>query len=688
VSPSESSPKSEDAGSDGAGSDFGPEQSQSGEEESRGSDSAESGDSGSEDDASELVSEEPLEEESLGSQRGSGRPQGGKKVVAPKQTGGAGRRKKKQYPPKTLHSTGIVDTHQRSAAKDNVVLYIVGTDAEDIIALTRMRDRWINAPPLPKRKPVASVGGLAQSPFYSYGKRTNELDRDLQWYYKHGGREYFRQFQKSRETPDATEPLGDPNENVFLVGPIDDPKVCRLSCGQSTSLSEAWSKSATASKRRGWILNVGFKVQCLEWVPNRNGASQILCASPAYVPPSDPSEVRLGEGYQLAAFVAQPRKRSFFHLFEVDTTLRPAGGAPPQLKRRLTITFDWNSARRLKWCPAPIRVHVDKDRGQRLGFLAGAWLDGYVRVLDVYLPSPDTTHLHISEAAFEAKPPDTICTAVAWLSTSSLAAGCANGAVAVWNLASALGSPPTSRRPNPRPWLHKRLHRTLVANLATGYPSRPSALFTNCADGSARQTDLRSPRADRAAAPRARVHQPALAWCDGGQLAAAADDGGQAVAARFLRGFRGARTLGRAGAPALDVAASPLHGALLAAGADGSVAAVNAVRRSLFHRSDAAGRMTWFRYEWRGAVGAAPGGAAEGGILGRPLGRFVEGFKMASSVMSEEKPTSNNNPRFTVVHEENSAVNRVSWNPNLVSGTWAAAATVSGLIRIEDLALD
>jgi transcription factor C subunit 6 len=334
-----------------------------------------------------------------------------------------------------------------------------------------------------------------------------------------------------------------------------------------------------------------------------------------------------------------------------------------------------------------MQEELDESTPQRLGFLAGVWQDGCVRVLDIHLPSLDVSHLHIEEAAFEAKPPDTICTAVAWLSTSTIAVGCANGTIAVWNLATVCASPST-RRTNPRPWLHKRLHRTLILNIATGYPSRPSFVFTNSIDGTARQTDLRDPRADRAAAQRARVYQAPLAWCDGGQFAAAADDG-HLVKALFLRYFHGSRMLSRADALVLDVAASPLHGALLAGAADGSVAAVNAVRRAMVYKSDAASRMTWFRYEWRGPVeGRGEEGGAADEILKKPLGRFVEGFKVISSVLSEEKLTKNGNPKFTVVYEENSAVNRVSWNTNLVSGTWAAAATVSGLIRIEDLALD
>jgi transcription factor C subunit 6 len=106
--------------------------------------------------------------------------------------------------------------------------------------------------------------------------------------------------------------------------------------------------------------------------------------------------------------------------------------------------------------------------------------------------------------------------------------------------------------------------------------------------------------------------------------------------------------------------------------------------------------MTWFKYEWRDAVnktrngdGAAPTEEAEGDdILRHPFGRFVEGFRVESNVFQEDKLNTHGNPRFTVIYEENTAVNRVCWNPNLICGTWAAAATVSGLIRIEDLALD
>jgi transcription factor C subunit 6 len=93
--------------------------------------------------------------------------------------------------------------------------------------------------------------------------------------------------------------------------------------------------------------------------------------------------------------------------------------------------------------------------------------------------------------------------------------------------------------------------------------------------------------------------------------------------------------------------------------------------------------MMWYKAAWRDAV---EGGK---GVLAKPLGRFVEGFKVVSSTLTDEKPNQNGNaPRFTVIHEEKSAVNRISWNPNVVSGSWAAAATVSGLVRIEDLGVD
>ena len=71
-----------------------------------------------------------------------------------------------------------------------------------------------------------------------------------------------------------------------------------------------------------------------------------------------------------------------------------------------------------------------------------------------------------------------------------------------------------------------------------------------------------------------------------------------------------------------------------------------------------------------------------------PLGRFVDGFKPENQLLNHSaQAKSRQTVQYTTIHEAKTAIRRVAWNPNPHCGTWAAAATASGLIRIEDLGI-
>ncbi len=70
--------------------------------------------------------------------------------------------------------------------------------------------------------------------------------------------------------------------------------------------------------------------------------------------------------------------------------------------------------------------------------------------------------------------------------------------------------------------------------------------------------------------------------------------------------------------------------------------------------------------------------------------RFVEGFKVDNSRMlkvSDGAPRGKDGSTFATIHEKESGVTALAWNPNVVCGGWAAAGMGSGLVRVEDLAL-
>jgi transcription factor C subunit 6 len=337
-----------------------------------------------------------------------------------------------------------------------------------------------------------------------------------------------------------------------------------------------------------------------------------------------------------------------------------------------------------------------------LGLLAGVWKDGAVRVLDVVIPNQSSTaYLYISKACFESKPLDTICTTITWLSTRAIAAGCANGHVAIWDIPTSISLDQqdglsSKVGPNPPPWFYRQFHETCISNLTSGYPSRPFAIFTKSVDGHSRLTDLRDPRSDSVFPKRIRLNQPIIAWHDGTQQLLNTDENGE-VFSHFMRMFHVRETMIRWDSLITDIATSELHPIILTGCADGTVGAINASKRIRSSRLSTLppSRQVWFKYEWRGPVReewelAKPNADDEpvdDDILTNPLGRFTDGYKVERMVPTTTKINVSQGVPYATIYEGPSAITKVSWNPNLSFGTWAAAATGSGLVRVEDLAV-
>jgi transcription factor C subunit 6 len=601
-----------------------------------------------------------------------------------------------------LHSIGIAGFHARLSREERVIAH-VGTGEEDVIAHVKFRDQWLNAYYMPTRKNVG------RSPFYPAERRYKEANDGFRWYYDLGGRELFRQrqivdMQNEEHFHSKTKP-----KSSFIIGPIADPNFFQVDPLQSITLQEAFTKpqaGEAAKVRPGWILNVNGSVQCLEWAPNRNEASQYLIVSMKR--PQSESRKDVGKANQenhQSPFQPMPKKRSCFHIWEftekgstLDTSI------PPRL--RAVISYDWNDIRQLKWCPAPTRDE-DEDTSDtiKLGLLAGVWLDGYVRILDITLPNTSSiAYLHISKACFESKPPETIFSTLTWLSTQGIAAGCANGHVAIWDIPSTLGirsdnkSTPTQEE-NTIPWFYKPFHETYITNIVCGYPSRPYALFTNSLDGQTRLTDLRDPNVDFVFTKRVRVNQPAFAWHDPSQQLLNSDENCDLIS-HYLRVFHSRELLIRWNSLITDIAASELHPIVLSACADGTVGAVNVAKRLKDSKTISPTRQVWFKYEWRDAVrkewnvpeddsASGSGDRVEADMLRNPLGRFTDGYKVEPMNLNNlNRHNVKEGLSFSTIYEVPSAITKVSWNPNLTFGTWAVAATGSGLLRIEDLAID
>ena len=267
------------------------------------------------------------------------------------------------------------------------------------------------------------------------------------------------------------------------------------------------------------------------------------------------------------------------------------------------------------------------------------------------------------EAAFTARPSNTLCTCLTWLSATDIGVGCANGFVSVYDIS---GLHPSS----PAPWFHGPLHQTYILTLVSAYPSFPHLLATSSMDGYLRLTDLRSPQMDSVFSNRSRVPPPALAYSDPLFSFLSSDENDQ-LRVYPLRRFFSSILFARCPALNLTLSTGHFHPTVLAGCADGSLVAVNPMRRVLV-RKERQYQQTVFRYEWTRSSGGTS--------------RITEGYKVETTNLSKtvQKATEGT---FVTVYERESAVTQACWNPNLPCGGWVAVGMGSGLVRVQDLAV-
>ncbi|TLD37527.1 Serine/threonine-protein kinase [Venturia nashicola] len=496
---------------------------------------------------------------------------------------------------------GIPETFSRKG-KELRVIQSIGPGEEDLVAHVKTRDKWLNDVTLPSRKTRSDgSGGLHQSFFYPEERQQKDVQQGWEWYHHQGGREFFQKYQTidilyaDQGCKDFEQPLG-PSDSL-LMGPPQQPNVFTgLKPGAAVNTGDAWSNASGHKDKQSWVFAAGGRIQCLEWVPNQNGCYQYLAVT--VVPehkirtPKESyaySEYSYGSHLQIWEFASLP-------------TLRKESAAIDFSKKpwlRAVFSFDWGMVKRMKWCPLPTRVRQDVKDIQ-LGLLAGVWDDGKARILDLQIPYGtlhETEYIYISKAAFESKPPNTICTCITWLSSSSIAVGCANGYVAIWDIPHTIKQATQSPSTNPKPWFFEALHGSYILSLTSCYPSRPHILITNSMDGFIYMTDLRSPNLDTIPAQRVRVAQGPLAWHEQTQAVISPDESFD-LKAMLPRVFYKNHTIGRTSALVGDLATSTLHASILAGGVDGKVWVLQPMRK-MREAKNFPYEQLWFWHQWR-----------------------------------------------------------------------------------------
>lgn len=594
-----------------------------------------------------------------------------------------------------------------------------GTASDDIQPAVSARQRWADEPSLPSRAQRGGRGGMHESYFaHAESLKRRAEDEGREWRRYGGVQEGFkRQCLRKISADQAKEymPDAETSEISFLMGQHQSQKMYSLPVGGSVNLMEAWmddpsmiSESAKArpgSYKNGFMLNLGGRVQCLEWVPHQRGQYQYLAGSmlSRHVS-SDTSD----GATRPSAFIPQPPSKSCITIWALkgngDHSINLDAGC--HLHTRLCV--DYGEVKEMKFCPMPMA-----EAAGDLTMLASLWSDGAVRVLQLpaFQYTSSTNNSFIKTVAFESKPPDTMCTCITWISTTQIAAGCANGSVAIWNLPTSTNS--TS--PNPRPKIYASISTSYIFSMTSCYPSRPDFLLSTSTSGYTSLTDLSSPGQSLSSpsstvfASRKRIAQRNMAWHDHLQLAIHTEDNYRVIASPLRRFFVNI-TVGRAESNATALATSPCHPFVLMGSAKGEVFSVNPIKKILDSKPTT-WQQSWFAHEWRrprvekspllaeaqapldgqDAAGAdRPHGATSSGQEEKAgLSRIVEGFKIERNhAMKDDRVGYNahNGVAYTTVYEEESAVTAVAWNPNLAFGGWAAAGMGDGLVRVENIA--
>jgi transcription factor C subunit 6 len=625
----------------------------------------------------------------------------------------------------TLYNRGYPSGLTQTPAKGIRRLYFFGPTEKTLEISLLARRKYPDGPCLPSRKADAQgLGGFIVCD--DWKREVKAARQNWAWYDEGGGAEMFNQGQVTRELCEAeTQKYLQANssfsERKFVAGPIDAMAVYTLQIGETMPLTVPFEEGQEQPNipkdyKRGFILNLGERVQCVEWAPNQTGSRQYLavCALPEH-PEDNPRNPAV---HGPRSFRPQPRYKSAIQVWEfvADKQQSIDTAVPP--RRRITLCMAHGDVKVLKWCPVPCNA---KDR---MGLLACITGDGYLRVFSVpQHPENDETNSNIllEQAAFAVSAPNTVYTCLDWLSSSRLAAGCANGCMAIWDLQSVLikksnisPSSPNTTPPPPRPIAYLSISTTYILSVTSCYPTQPSILAISSMTGYVTLLDLR-PRLSSLTNPNLPLPMPPLL----GRSALSsrtrigvhpviyspllrsnlnADENGnlRAMPLRMHHVFCG---VARERASALALAGSFFHPFVLMGTVAGSATCTNPTGRTVGGGKVEIWQGRWFTHEWQRNRGGSGGDGNDGG--GNPegegevdgdekgLARIVEGYKPESVLLSRNTDPANihDDIVFATIYEPRAAITALSWNCNLHVAGWAAAGMADGLLKVEDIAV-
>lgn len=623
-----------------------------------------------------------------------------------------------------LRTRGVAD-FSKIGGQEIRLKDLFGPESEDLKPILATRDYWSTQETLPLHQP----GGLRRSFFERKGAREKEAKTVRKWYAEIG-RDAFANGQVSRKlSVDEGRPYmlnAGPGALNVLSGTVDDPQLCSLKKSSYVNIAQPFKESQS---RRGWLFNLGSRIQEAQWAANEDSSTQYLAVAVEQNPTGQ--DPKLMENPKAPAFTATKPYPASIQIWRFEATKTGDLDISQEPRLELVICTDWGAPKQFRWCPIRVidELELPDDFVVHIGLLAGIWSDGRVRIIDVSIPKDDITateplYLRYSHTAFDVPIPHTVPTCLHWLSGTTLAVATAAGTVAIWTLTRPNTFPTVETDTlTPRPWFYQQLADTYILTISSGYPSQPQYLSMSIADGFSRLYDLRSPSADTTASIRGRTLCVTQAWHEQTQSFAMPDEHYILKHNPIRRYYHNLYSM-RSESSITRVATSPVHPGVLIGAAEGTVEASNPVGRITNYKV-IPWQQKWFVHEWRGPVEKliikppdgdvemSDGGPVEQSVesstrknedtsapssessqvpkstFSQPLVRITEGYKATQPgiqhSITSKKPTNPEIGKGITIFEEQSAITALAWNPNLKFGTWAVAGMGSGLLRVEDI---
>lgn len=622
-----------------------------------------------------------------------------------------------------LRSRGIAD-FGTVGGQEPRLKYLFGSTDDAVKRILSTRDHWASQDTLPLQKP----GSQRRSFFYDASTQEKEYATTKKWY-ADVGKEAFANIQMSRNlSAEEAAPYlandGADSINV-LCGPLDEPQIYTLKKFSYINVAEPFKEK---KNRRGWLFNLGSRVQDAQWAIREEGRIQYLAVAVEQKGTGRGHPKSLENPKAPAFTAAKPFPASIqIWAFDADEDGQVDTSKQPRLE--LAICTDWGAPKQFRWCPVSPNSKssmAEEPSDEHIGMLAGIWTDGRVRILNITIPSSkasstETQYVHFSRAAFDVAIPQTVPSCLRWLSGTTLGVATAMGTLAIWTLSrpNTFSSPQPSTN-SPKPWFYQQLSDTYIATLSSGWPSQPQFVSITTADGFSRLFDIRTPNADNIASIRGRTICVTQDWHEHTQSFVAPDEYYMLKHNPIRRYYHNLYSM-RAESTITRCATSPVHPGVLIGGADGRVEASNPLGRITNYKV-IPWQQTWFTHEWRRPVGelvtetkeedtqmteGGPVGGDEAAAatephptasrdtsvsreyLDKPLARILEGYKAAQpgiqhSITSKKAKNPELGTGITI-YEEPSAVTALAWNPNVKFGTWAVAGMGDGLLRVEDV---